>query len=165
MTLRGAAPPSWRWTLSEASASASAAARSSPRGAVSVSRSLPLTCTAKVTCSSTSSAGSMLGHSASATMLSPPSRAQHSSARCGAIGQHEPAHRVRPVLGENRLRVDRVAPGLGHLFNAAGSHRLPAGDLDPVVAVPADLVGAQPAAVPGAIGLVGYHALREQAAE
>ena len=33
MTLRGAAPSSWRWTLSDASASASAAARSSPRGA------------------------------------------------------------------------------------------------------------------------------------
>src|SRR5699024_8653919 len=64
MILRGAAPLSWRWTLPEASASSSTAARSSPRGAASVSRSLPFTWTASVTRSSTSSAGSNSGHAA-----------------------------------------------------------------------------------------------------
>src|SRR6185369_17569629 len=45
ITLRGLAPPSWRCTLSDARARASASARSRPRGALSVSRSFPLTCT------------------------------------------------------------------------------------------------------------------------
>jgi hypothetical protein len=43
MIMRGLAPASWRWTLSDARASDSIAALSRPRAAVSVSRSLPLT--------------------------------------------------------------------------------------------------------------------------
>src|SRR5574338_702678 len=38
-------------------------------------------------------------------------------------------------------------------------------DMDPVVALLADLVGAEPAAIACLIGLVGHHALREQALE
>ena len=38
-------------------------------------------------------------------------------------------------------------------------------DMDPIVAVALDLVGAEPAAVTGAISLVGHHPLREQPIE
>ena len=80
--------------------------RDSPRGAEIVSRSLPLTWTASVTWSSTSSAASKLGHSASATSPSPPSACP---AFLGEVRRHR---RDQPDQAPHRLGAGRRRLGL-----------------------------------------------------
>ena len=58
-----------------------------------------------------------------------------------AVGEHEPADRVRAVAGDYRLRIYRVALRLRHLFDAAECNRRAAFDVDPIVAGLLDLVG------------------------
>ncbi len=97
-------------TFSDASAIASSVSRGAPLGAVSVSRSLPLTWTAIVTSSSTSRAGSASGQAASAISPSLPRR------RPGLLGdvrhhrRDQPDHRLDrgAARGRGRRLLDRI---------------------------------------------------------
>src|ERR1700755_3078710 len=82
-----------------------------------------------------------------------------------AVREHEPAHGIGTIFGEDRLRVDRVALRLGHLFDSPGRHPGAVGDPGPVGAPWAHPVGAEPAAVAGPIGAVSHHSLGEQSVE
>src|SRR4028118_1770901 len=75
-----------------------------------------------------------------------------------AVREHEPAHRIRAILIDDRLGIDGVLLGFGHLLDAPGLDRFARCPGDPAAVFLLDLVRVQPA-VDAAIGLVGDHAL------
>src|SRR5262249_14932482 len=85
-----------------------------------------------------------------------------------AVGQHEPARGVGAVIVDDLVGVDDVLLRLGHLLRTADLDRALVGDAHDVAGPPLfawaalDLLGQQPGAVAGAIGLVADHALGEQ---
>ena len=83
------------------------------------------------------------------------------------IGKHEPAHRIRPVAGDDRIGVDDVLLRLRHLDDAADLDRSAIGQQRRAFGGAIDLLGAEehrhaPARIDAAIGLVRHHPLREQ---
>ena len=114
-----------------------------------MSRSLPLIWIASVTWSSISSAGSCSGHAASATRPCWPSAAQHSSARCGAIGA---VSFTRASTALERLALQAATSGLwieietgdsGEALDqllAYANHEAAAGRMPTIVAAPSTMI-------------------------
>ena len=87
MTLRTARPSRTRATPGSASAAASTASRAASAATSMVPRSLPFTCTARVTASRTSAVGSTAGKATSSTTCSAwPSTCHSAWQACGVTG-------------------------------------------------------------------------------
>ena len=85
-----------------------------------------------------------------------------------AVGQHEPAHRIGAVIGNDVFGVDDVLLRLGHLDDLADLHRQAIGLQRRAIAAALDFGGAEidfARAILAAVGLVRDHALREEAGE
>ena len=87
-----------------------------------------------------------------------------------AVGQHEPAHGISTVTAQNGIGIDDILLGLRHLDDAADLDRQAVilqcrTGTDALHLVRREPHGWQAFTLRPAVGLVGHHALREEAGE